>query len=237
MAQIYSSTDEHLEVFTTVFSSKACSHIRMKHNPQQVKSERVVAVVDYKPHWSDELVLCQGDVIHVLYKDDEVWWFGRLKNGQQGYFPSAYAATQSKINEEKCPDLQSPSRQSERLSVSDAHGFRTVKRKPSIFDVSTCEMYIYFTIIFPSPIIISSLKRSLIHKPDTDVSTSTEGRQCLKTQKNVKRDLALALGPEATLPLTGGVSQNSPSILRKILMKNKKRREYLGATNSTFEPD
>ncbi|RXM27153.1 Hydroxyacid-oxoacid transhydrogenase, mitochondrial [Acipenser ruthenus] len=62
-------------------------------------------------------------------------------------------------------------------------------------------------------------------------------RQCLKTQKNVKGDLALDLGPEATLPLTGGVSQNSPSILRKILMKNKKRREYLGATNSTFEPD
>lgn len=226
MAQIYSSTDEHLEVFTTVFSSKACSHTRMKHNSQQVKSEQVVAVVDYKPHWSDELVLCQGDVIHVLYKDDEVWWFGRLKNGQQGYFPSAYVATQSKINEEKCPGLQSPSRQSERLSVSDAHGFRTVKRKPSIFDKSEC-----------SPIIISSLKRSLIHKPNTDVSTSTEGRQCLKTQKNVKGDLALALGPEATLPLTGGVSQNSPSILRKVLMKNRKRREYLGATNSTFEPD
>ncbi|XP_041102545.1 vexin-like [Polyodon spathula] len=223
MAQIYSSTDEHLEVFTTVFSSKACSHTRMKHDPQQVKSERVVAVVDYKPHWSDELVLCQGDVIHVLYKDNEVWWFGRLKNGQQGYFPSAYVVTQNKINEEKCPSLQSPSRQSERLSVSDAHGFRTVKRKPSIFDKSE-----------PSPIIISSLKRSFIHKPNTDV---TEGRHCLKTQKNVKGDLVLALGPEATLPLTGSVSQNSPSILRKILMKNKWSGEYVGATNSAFESD
>ncbi|MBN3286226.1 HOT protein, partial [Polyodon spathula] len=112
--------------------------------------------------------------------------------------------------------------QSERLSVSDAHGFRTVKRKPSIFDKSE-----------PSPIIISSLKRSFIHKPNTDV---TEGH-CLKTQKNVKGDLVLALGPEATLPLTGSVSQNSPSILRKILMKNKWSGEYVGATNSAFESD
>ncbi|MGH0169096.1 UNVERIFIED_CONTAM: hypothetical protein FKN15_056008, partial [Acipenser sinensis] len=58
-----------------------------------------------------------------------------------------------------------------------------------------------------------------------------------KTQKNVKGELVLPLGPNAILPLTGGVSQNSPNILRKILIRKKKRGEYLGATNNTYEPD
>ncbi|KAK1172749.1 vexin-like, partial [Acipenser oxyrinchus oxyrinchus] len=205
MAQIYSSIDEHLEVFTTIFSKGKCSMVLYLE-------ELVVAVVDYKTHWSDELVLCQGDVIHVLYKDDEVWWFGCLKNGQQGYFPSAYVATQSKTNEDKCSSLQAPSRQPERLPVSDADRCRTIKRKPSIFDKSKS-----------SPIIISSLKRSLIHKPNTDFLCLIHSKHGLKTQKNVKGELVLPLGPDATLPLTGGVSQNSPSILCKILIRNKKR--------------
>ena len=44
----------------------------------------------YKPHWPDELALTRGEFILVLCKDDEARWFGRLQNGQQGYFPASH---------------------------------------------------------------------------------------------------------------------------------------------------
>ena len=31
----------------------------------------------------------------MLYKDNDNWWFGRLANGQQGYFLASYVADQS----------------------------------------------------------------------------------------------------------------------------------------------
>uniref|UniRef100_A0A3Q3WQC7 SH3 domain-containing protein n=1 Tax=Mola mola TaxID=94237 RepID=A0A3Q3WQC7_MOLML len=52
----------------------------------------VVALYDYKANRSDELTICRGDAIQVLYKDNDNWWFGRLANGQQGYFLASYVA-------------------------------------------------------------------------------------------------------------------------------------------------
>ncbi|KAI3374821.1 hypothetical protein L3Q82_021048 [Scortum barcoo] len=49
----------------------------------------VVAVLQYQSHWPKELDLNQGDLIQVLFKEDETWWFGRLTNGSEGYFPAA----------------------------------------------------------------------------------------------------------------------------------------------------
>uniref|UniRef100_A0A672I6F5 SH3 domain-containing protein n=1 Tax=Salarias fasciatus TaxID=181472 RepID=A0A672I6F5_SALFA len=43
----------------------------------------------YRSRWSKELALNQGDVIQVLFKEDEAWWFGRSANGDEGYFPAA----------------------------------------------------------------------------------------------------------------------------------------------------
>lgn len=57
---------------------------------------QVVALYDYNANRSDELTVCRGDVIQVLYKDNETWWFGRLANGLQGYFLASYVADQSK---------------------------------------------------------------------------------------------------------------------------------------------
>uniref|UniRef100_A0A3Q4GUR5 Abelson helper integration site 1 n=1 Tax=Neolamprologus brichardi TaxID=32507 RepID=A0A3Q4GUR5_NEOBR len=56
----------------------------------------VVSLYDYKANRSDELTIRRGDVIQVLYKDNENWWFGRLENGQQGYFLASYVADQSR---------------------------------------------------------------------------------------------------------------------------------------------
>ncbi|KAM4043296.1 jouberin isoform 2-T2 [Anomaloglossus baeobatrachus] len=56
--------------------------------------ETVIALYDYTAHRSDELSIHRSDIIHVLYKDNDNWWFGSLQNGQQGYFPANYVAAE-----------------------------------------------------------------------------------------------------------------------------------------------
>lgn len=56
-------------------------------------------------------------------------------------------------------------------------------------------------------------------------------------RKTAEYDLTLPPGAEASLPLTGGNLCGTPSLLRKMWMKHKKKSEYLGATNSAFEAD
>uniref|UniRef100_A0A8C4EPT3 SH3 domain-containing protein n=1 Tax=Dicentrarchus labrax TaxID=13489 RepID=A0A8C4EPT3_DICLA len=46
-------------------------------------------MTQYRSRWPKELDLNQGDLIQVLFKEDETWWFGRLTNGSEGYFPAA----------------------------------------------------------------------------------------------------------------------------------------------------
>uniref|UniRef100_K7E9L6 Jouberin n=1 Tax=Ornithorhynchus anatinus TaxID=9258 RepID=K7E9L6_ORNAN len=58
---------------------------------------KVVALYDYPAHRSDELTIHRGDIIQVLYKDNDNWWFGCLASGQQGYFPANYVAGESKF--------------------------------------------------------------------------------------------------------------------------------------------
>ncbi|XP_070700496.1 E3 ubiquitin-protein ligase SH3RF1-like [Pempheris klunzingeri] len=48
----------------------------------------VVAVAPYRPRWPKELELKQGDLVQVLFREDESWWFGRLRDGAEGYFPA-----------------------------------------------------------------------------------------------------------------------------------------------------
>ncbi|KAG5841907.1 hypothetical protein ANANG_G00172010 [Anguilla anguilla] len=87
MQQIYMQSSGHFEVFTTVFSPQVCRS-RSRHRHTEV--EKMVVAVNYRPHWPDELELRHGDIVHVLFKDDESWWFGRRQNGQEGYFPATY---------------------------------------------------------------------------------------------------------------------------------------------------
>ncbi|XP_038134333.1 jouberin isoform X2 [Cyprinodon tularosa] len=85
MQQIYSHRDEQLQVFTTIFSPQVC-RTRARH----VAAEKVVVVTKQnRSRWAKELDLEPGDVIQVLFKEDESWWFGRQADGQEGYFPSA----------------------------------------------------------------------------------------------------------------------------------------------------
>lgn len=49
----------------------------------------VVVTMPYRSRWSKELDLEQGELVQVLFKEDQSWWFGRLANGREGYFPAA----------------------------------------------------------------------------------------------------------------------------------------------------
>ncbi|KAM4542068.1 jouberin isoform 2-T2 [Odontesthes bonariensis] len=60
----------------------------------------VVSLYDYRANRSDELTIRRGDVIQVLYKDNDTWWFGRLDNGLQGYFLASYVIDQRDFSEE-----------------------------------------------------------------------------------------------------------------------------------------
>ncbi|XP_074548053.1 jouberin isoform X2 [Halichoeres trimaculatus] len=73
----------------------------------------VVALYDYRANRSDELTIQRGDVIQVLYKDNDNWWFGRLVNGQQGYFLASYVVDQRDFNEEATHSAEAPPAPSE----------------------------------------------------------------------------------------------------------------------------
>ncbi|KTF77061.1 hypothetical protein cypCar_00048666 [Cyprinus carpio] len=62
--------------------------------------QTVVSLYEYRANRSDELSIRRGDVIHVLYKDNDSWWFGRLVSGQEGYFPASYVADEGSFDEE-----------------------------------------------------------------------------------------------------------------------------------------
>ncbi|OXB78769.1 UNVERIFIED_CONTAM: hypothetical protein H355_010702 [Colinus virginianus] len=87
----------------------------------------------------------------------------------------------------------------------------------------------------------SSLALPITAKPALTGSTmddhplAEDRRQRLR--KMAEYDLTVTPGAEASLPLTGGSLYGTPSLLRKMWMKHKKKSEYLGATNSAFEAD
>ncbi|KAK0151666.1 Jouberin [Merluccius polli] len=96
MQQIYMQSDEQFEVFTTVFSPQVC---RSRVRTQSTDEDKVVATINYRAHCPEELDLSHGDVIQVLLKEDPSWWFGRLHNGNEGYFPSACVTTRGPSGE------------------------------------------------------------------------------------------------------------------------------------------
>lgn len=68
--------------------------------------QTVVSLYEYRANRSDELSIRRGDVIHVLYKDNDSWWFGRLVSGQEGYFPASYVADEESYDEELSSALE-----------------------------------------------------------------------------------------------------------------------------------
>ncbi|KAL2308330.1 hypothetical protein Nmel_001349, partial [Mimus melanotis] len=92
------------------------------------------------------------------------------------------------------------------------------------------------SLIPPSPVAHITVKAvAVTGSPTRDCTSMEDHRQ--RWRKTAEYDLALPPGAEASLPLTGGNLCGTPSLLRKMWMKHKKKSEYLGATNSAFEAD
>ncbi|XP_048831105.1 jouberin isoform X2 [Brienomyrus brachyistius] len=92
--------------------------------------QMVVLLYDYTANRSDELTVSRGDVIQVLYKDNESWWFGCLADGRQGYFPANYVVDQSDFEEDPNRAVESDSSVSDRLNQS-AEKSPQAKLRPS----------------------------------------------------------------------------------------------------------
>lgn len=55
----------------------------------------VVALYDYTASRSDELTIHRGDIIRVYFKDNEDWWYGSVRKGQEGFFPANHVASET----------------------------------------------------------------------------------------------------------------------------------------------
>ncbi|XP_061852043.1 vexin [Colius striatus] len=206
MHQIYSCSDENLEVFTTVISSKSCSPARRRaRSTQHVLTKSVVAISDYRPHRAEKLQPHQGDLLGVLYGEEEAQGWGRLQSGQRGACPAKGTAQHVGITEQES-------------SRSCSH----LLDGKSLFP--------------PSPVAhVRGKAVAVTNSPTGDGTPTNDHRQ--HWRKTAEYDLSLPPGAEASLPLTGGNLCGTPSLLRKMWMKHKKKSEYLGATNSAFEAD
>ncbi|KAM9024198.1 vexin [Ara ararauna] len=206
MHQIYSCSDENLEVFTTVISSKSCSPARRRaKSTQHILTKSVVAISNHRHHRTEKLHPHQGDLLQVLYNGDEVRGLGCLQSGQQGPCAAKDAAQHGGITE------QEPSK-------SCNHPLDGKSLTP------------------PSPVAHITVKAVAVTDSPTGNSASMEDHR-QHWRKAAEYDLTLPPGAEASLPLTGGNLCGTPSLLRKMWMKHKKKSEYLGATNSAFEAD
>ncbi|XP_065688506.1 vexin [Patagioenas fasciata] len=198
MHQIYSCSDENLEVFTTVISSKSCSPARRRSKTtQHILTKSVIAVSDHRPH--------QGDLLQVLYSEDKVRGLGHLQSTQRG--PSlAKGATQH-------------------VGITEQESSKS------------CNHLLDGKSLFPpSPVTHITAKAAAVTDPPAGDGTSTDDHR-QRWRKTAEYDLSLPPAAEASLPLTGGHLCGTPSLLRKMWMKHKKKSEYLGATNSAFEAD
>ncbi|KAM6081379.1 jouberin isoform 3-T7 [Chlamydotis macqueenii] len=188
--------------------------------------ERVVALYDYTAHRSDELTIHRSDIIQVLYKDNDNWWFGSLTNGQQGYFPANYVAGEKEY-EEQSSELVRDSVPLLPEGLTEAE-----EGSPTLHKIS--------------PVISKSGDLKLSSGCDTDRDLpATQGAKKKKKriQKNEVEDQhnLMGLNTPASSVTANGV-ENEPTAGGVELKKKKKavRGSNLstnGKTNVAFEPE
>ncbi|XP_068794488.1 jouberin isoform X1 [Struthio camelus] len=188
--------------------------------------ETVVALYDYTAHRSDELTIHRSDIIQVLYKDNDNWWFGSLANGQQGYFPANYVAGEKEYEEQ-------PS------------GF-VPDSAPLLPDGQTEAEKGSLTLSKMSPVISKSGDLKFISEHDTDTdSPATQGAKKKKKriQKNETENQPDLMGLDTPVSsITANGVENEPTA-HGVELKKKKRAgrdsnsSTNGKTNIAFEPE
>ncbi|NXB09601.1 AHI1 protein, partial [Cnemophilus loriae] len=191
------------------------------------EQETVVALYDYTAHRSDELTIHRSDIIQVLYKDNDNWWFGSLANGQQGYFPANYVAGEKEYEEQ-------PSG-----SVPDS--------APLLPEGLTETEEGSLTLDKMSPVTSKSGDVKFISKHDTDrASSATQGTKKKKKriQRNERENQHNLMSVDTPLSsVTANGVENEPESHGVELKKKKKKAargsnlSTNGRTNIAFEPE
>ncbi|XP_054841640.1 vexin isoform X2 [Eublepharis macularius] len=168
----------------------------------------MVAVSDYHPQGTDELLSHQGDLIQVFYKNKAGPEFTQLQNRQKRVIR----------NPIKCSETHS--------EISKQQSFSYGKNQPDINSLQPQAS---------SGGSHHNIKWIAVNEPAIKNGVAEEHAKF--SWRNAEDDTALTHGAEVCLPLTGSTLHGTPGFLRKIWMKHKKKAEYLGATNGAFEAD
>lgn len=189
-----------------------------------LEQETVVALYDYTAHRSDELTIHRSDIIQVLYKDNDNWWFGSLANGQQGYFPANYVAGEKEYEEQPsglvpdCAPLLPKGTEETEESSPKPHKM--------------------------SPAVSKSGDLKCISERDTDrdsPATQSVKKKKKRIQKNEIENQPYLMGLDSPVSSANGV-ENEPTA-HGVELKKKKRAvrgsnlSTSGKTNTAFEPE
>ncbi|KAF4796289.1 Jouberin [Turdus rufiventris] len=190
--------------------------------------ETVVALYDYTAHRSDELTIHRSDIIQVLYKDNDNWWFGSLANGQQGYFPANYVAGEKEYEEQPSGLVPDSAPLLPEGPTEVEEGSLTLDKM--------------------SPVTSKSADLKFISKHDTDRdSPATQGTKKKKKriQRNERENQHNLMSVDTPLSsvTTNGV-ENEPTSRGDVELKKKKKKTARGSnlstngrTNIAFEPE
>ncbi|MBN3324302.1 AHI1 protein, partial [Atractosteus spatula] len=206
----------------TSFADPSTSFLRVEADSFVPVQQTVVSLYDYTANRSDELTIHRGDIIQVLYKDNENWWFGRLANGQQGYFPANYVADERGFEEELSHTLEP------NPVLSDQQN-ETADRSPTPAKMSAAVSY------------SGELKFISEHDTDTDspVTTVQKKKKKLKKKSTEGRSEAPAVTDvESSQTVTAGDAAAPTASVRKKRSKTSAKTIHKGGqANSAFEPD
>ncbi|CAH2250341.1 jouberin isoform X1 [Pelobates cultripes] len=200
------------------------SSLKIEADVKPSIKESAVALYDYTAHRSDELTIHRSDIIHVLYKDNDNWWFGSLANGQQGYFPANYVATE--FQHEDLP------------SKSTTNSFALQKEKLESEEGLKSR---YMMLATPS----KSKDLEIMSHHDTDANSPVTHAQKIQNLLELphKSSNMILTQSEETIPASSERSElASPSQETYRKIKKKKNSKHIitsvvGKTNRAFEPD
>nr|XP_040056138.1 jouberin isoform X1 [Gasterosteus aculeatus aculeatus]XP_040056139.1 jouberin isoform X1 [Gasterosteus aculeatus aculeatus] len=172
----------------------------------------VVSLYDYRANRSDELNLCRGDVIQVLYKDNDTWWFGHLANGEQGYFLASYVVDQRDF---------------------DGEGTQSVEARATL-SAGTVERS---TPTRVSAAISSSGELKFLSEPTLSDTEPELMDARARRKKKVKRSGVAARSSQATFSDADAPRRTSSSRRRGRSTDRPLPKRPTGRSNGAFEPD
>ncbi|XP_075718618.1 jouberin isoform X2 [Rhinoderma darwinii] len=186
--------------------------------------ETVVALYDYTAHRSDELSIHRSDIINVLYKDNDNWWFGSLQNGQQGYFPANYVAAEIQYEHDHPTTSKSHYPLSQEYSQADEpeHTLGMMSGVPS--KLKDLKFMSHHDTDVGSP--VTPGKRQKIHQTRESPDCNSQPMGLLTT-----------FSPSVVSGLNDRSLPRQESIVKPKKKKSSKQIAFVGKTNIAFQPD